>query len=145
MATSKRTKSGAKRRKEVSMSEPIKILSIEGGGIRGIIPAMILAEIERRTRKPVATLFDLIAGTSTGGILALGVTKPGEAVYRTVQPIKMPMPIKDKRNPKNTAQSIQFLCESYCLRASSNRCRSVTKSSRNFFRSCAPFVSSSCI
>ncbi len=53
-----------------------KILSIDGGGIRGIIPAIILSEIETRTGKPVSDLFDLIAGTSTGGVLALGVTKP---------------------------------------------------------------------
>lgn len=53
-----------------------KILSIDGGGIRGIIPAFILAEIERRTQKPIFSLFDLIAGTSSGGILALGLTKP---------------------------------------------------------------------
>ncbi|MEH2239783.1 patatin-like phospholipase family protein [Nostoc sp.] len=53
-----------------------KILAIDGGGIRGIIPAMILAEIERRTQKPIFSLFDLISGTSSGGILALGLTKP---------------------------------------------------------------------
>ena len=53
-----------------------KILSIDGGGIRGIIPAFILAEIEKRTQKPIFSLFDLIAGTSSGGILALGLTKP---------------------------------------------------------------------
>ena len=53
-----------------------KILSIDGGGIRGIIPALLLAEIERRTQKPIFTLFDLITGTSSGGILALGLTKP---------------------------------------------------------------------
>jgi len=49
-----------------------KILSIDGGGIRGLIPALVLAEIENRTGKAVADFFDLIAGTSTGGILALG-------------------------------------------------------------------------
>ncbi len=54
----------------------IKILSIDGGGIRGIIPAMLLAEIEKRTERPIACLFDLIAGTSTGGILALGLAIP---------------------------------------------------------------------
>jgi uncharacterized protein len=54
-----------------------KVLSIDGGGIRGLIPAMVLAEIERRTGKRIAEMFDLVAGTSTGGILALGVTKPG--------------------------------------------------------------------
>lgn len=55
-----------------------RVLSIDGGGIRGIIPAMVLAEIERRTGKPTSKLFDLVAGTSTGGILALGLTKPGQ-------------------------------------------------------------------
>jgi uncharacterized protein len=54
-----------------------KVLSIDGGGIRGIIPAIVLAEIERRTGKRIAEMFDLVAGTSTGGILALGLTKPG--------------------------------------------------------------------
>jgi patatin-like phospholipase/acyl hydrolase len=54
----------------------IKILSIDGGGIRGIIPAMLLAEIENRTGRPIARLFDLVAGTSTGGILALGLSIP---------------------------------------------------------------------
>ncbi|QLE40072.1 patatin [Nostoc sp. C052] len=53
-----------------------KILAIDGGGIRGIIPALVLAEIEKRTQKPIFSLFDLIAGTSSGGILALGLTKP---------------------------------------------------------------------
>ncbi len=56
-----------------------KILSIDGGGIRGIIPAVVLAEIERRSGRRIAESFDLIAGTSTGGILALGLTRPGEA------------------------------------------------------------------
>ena len=54
----------------------IRILSIDGGGIRGIIPAMVLAEIEERTGVPTAENFDLIAGTSTGGILALGLSRP---------------------------------------------------------------------
>ena len=54
-----------------------RILSIDGGGIRGLIPALVLEEIERRTGKPAARLFDLIAGTSTGGILAAGLCVPG--------------------------------------------------------------------
>ena len=45
-----------------------KILSIDGGGIRGLIPALVLAEIENRTGKAVADCFDLIAGTSTADI-----------------------------------------------------------------------------
>jgi patatin-like phospholipase/acyl hydrolase len=59
------------------MPERVKVLSIDGGGIRGIIPATVLAEIERRTGRRVAGLFDLVAGTSTGGILALALTVPG--------------------------------------------------------------------
>lgn len=55
----------------------IRVLSIDGGGIRGIIPGMVLAEIERLTGRRIAELFDIIAGTSTGGILALGLTRPG--------------------------------------------------------------------
>jgi len=58
------------------MSNLVKILSIDGGGIRGIIPALVLAEIENRTQRPTAALFDLIAGTSTGGILTVGLTIP---------------------------------------------------------------------
>lgn len=48
-----------------------KILSIDGGGVRGLIPALALAEIEQQTQQPISDLFDLIVGTSTGGILAL--------------------------------------------------------------------------
>ena len=55
----------------------LKILAIDGGGIRGIIPATVLMEMERQTGQPVSHLFDLIAGTSTGGILAAGLVKPG--------------------------------------------------------------------
>lgn len=57
----------------------VKILSIDGGGIRGIIPAMVLAKIEEITKKPVCQLFDFVAGTSTGGILALTLTKPSSS------------------------------------------------------------------
>src|SRR5262245_10113169 len=60
------------------MAEFLKVLSIDGGGIRGIIPATVLAEIETRTQARIAELFDLVAGTSTGGILALGVAKPSK-------------------------------------------------------------------
>jgi len=70
----------------------MKVLSIDGGGIRGIIPAMILAEIERRTGKRIWEMFDLIAGTSTGGLLALGLVAPKyqeqEVDYLLTQPLK---------------------------------------------------------
>jgi patatin-like phospholipase/acyl hydrolase len=49
------------------------ILSIDGGGIRGIIPAMLLAAVEQSLGKPLGDAFDLVAGTSTGGIIACAV------------------------------------------------------------------------
>ncbi|MCA9885162.1 MAG: patatin-like phospholipase family protein [Anaerolineae bacterium] len=55
-----------------------KVLSIDGGGIRGIIVAKFLAEIEHCINQSISELFDFIAGTSTGGILALGLTLPDE-------------------------------------------------------------------
>ena len=54
----------------------MRVLSIDGGGIRGIIPALVLAELESRADRRVHELFDLIAGTSTGGILACALCAP---------------------------------------------------------------------
>lgn len=55
------------------------ILSIDGGGIRGIIPGLVLAKIEEMMEKPIADLFDMVIGTSTGGILALGLMQPDQS------------------------------------------------------------------
>jgi patatin-like phospholipase/acyl hydrolase len=55
----------------------MNVLSVDGGGIRGVIPAMVLAELEERSGRHTADLFDLIAGTSTGGIIACALTVPG--------------------------------------------------------------------
>lgn len=54
---------------------PLRILSIDGGGICGILPASLLAEFEKRylDGRPIGSHFDMIAGTSTGGIIALGL------------------------------------------------------------------------
>ena len=46
-----------------------KILSLEGGGVRGAFGAACLAEFERLLKRPLAEYFDLIAGTSTGAII----------------------------------------------------------------------------
>jgi len=54
-----------------------RVLSTDGGGIRGIIPAMVIAHIEKQLGKPAHELFDLMVGTSTGGILALELAHPG--------------------------------------------------------------------
>ncbi|MDH4037537.1 MAG: CBASS cGAMP-activated phospholipase [Candidatus Krumholzibacteria bacterium] len=51
----------------------LRILSIDGGGVKGVLPAAFLAAIERTTGVATVDRFDLIVGTSTGGILALAV------------------------------------------------------------------------
>ena len=57
------------------------ILSIDGGGIRGIIPSIFLASLKdmlqkRNINEPFHRIFDLIAGTSTGGLIALALSVP---------------------------------------------------------------------
>lgn len=51
-------------------NETFHILALDGGGVRGIYPAHILAKLEEKTGRPIADCFDLIAGTSTGAIVA---------------------------------------------------------------------------
>ena len=50
-----------------------RILSLDGGGIRGVFPAALLARLEEHLEHPIGRYFDLIAGTSTGGIIAIGL------------------------------------------------------------------------
>jgi hypothetical protein len=50
-----------------------RILTIDGGGIKGVVPAAFLAEVEEALGESITHYFDLIAGTSTGGIIALGL------------------------------------------------------------------------
>jgi hypothetical protein len=91
------------------MADVFKVLSIDGGGLRGIIPAMVLAEIEERTGRPIAEkTFDLIAGTSTGGILALGLTMPG-----------------DDGKPRYTAKELVRLYEEQGARIFSHRANAI--------------------
>ena len=56
-----------------SAKQEFKILSIDGGGIRGVFPAAYLDYIEDQTGTPIYQHFDLIVGTSTGGIIALAL------------------------------------------------------------------------
>jgi len=56
------------------MMEPMRrILSIDGGGVRGVIPAVALAALERHTGRLTRDTFDFVAGTSSGALLAAGV------------------------------------------------------------------------
>jgi uncharacterized protein len=72
-----------------------RILSLDGGGIKGAFTASVLTEIEREIGGPIGDYFDLIAGTSTGGILALGLAFriPAKSIrdfYRDMGPTIFP-------------------------------------------------------
>lgn len=81
----------------------VRILSLDGGGIRGIIPAQILVALERKirhkTQNPNAKIgdyFDFIAGTSTGGILTClylvpDKQNPTKALYSAEDAVNMYM------------------------------------------------------
>lgn len=70
----------------MTQDRPLRILSIDGGGIRGLIPAVLLAKFEEKIREKdpdgsIADYFDLFAGTSTGGILVSGLLSPSINKY----------------------------------------------------------------
>ena len=68
---------GDEKRKEIRY-----ILSIDGGGMRGVVPAYILSrinkELKKETDRPLYSFFDLVAGTSTGALIALALTSPSQ-------------------------------------------------------------------
>lgn len=55
------------------MSEPYRVLALDGGGLRGIFTAAVLSEAEDAFGPAFVDTFDLLVGTSTGGIIALGL------------------------------------------------------------------------
>lgn len=58
---------------ENNVKKPFKILSIDGGGIKGLYSASVLARIEEKAGIKAGDCFDMICGTSTGGLIALGL------------------------------------------------------------------------
>jgi predicted acylesterase/phospholipase RssA len=59
--------------KAAQKDKPVAILSLDGGGMRGVFALHVLRRIELVTGRKIRDLFDLICGTSTGGIIALGL------------------------------------------------------------------------
>jgi patatin-like phospholipase/acyl hydrolase len=114
-----------------------RILSIDGGGLRGVVPLMILKRIEELTGQPIWKSFHLIAGTSTGGLIAGALTIPdifrrGSAkysiddimnVYRNrgaeIFPNRNPLgrffgEINDKFRPKFNSDGIERVFRDVC-------------------------------
>ena len=52
---------------------PFQILALSGGGYRGLFTSSILAKLEEQAKRPIGDCFDLITGTSIGGVVALGL------------------------------------------------------------------------
>ncbi|MGO9600378.1 MAG: CBASS cGAMP-activated phospholipase [Isosphaeraceae bacterium] len=92
--------------------DPFQILSIDGGGILGALVAGFLAGLEEQIGRPLGEHFDLIAGTSTGGIIAaaLAFREPAskiERFYREQGPLifrrrKVTVPTGWRRTLKET-------------------------------------------
>jgi uncharacterized protein len=57
----------------MAAADGMRILSLAGGGYLGLFTAVVLAELEARLGEPLGRRFDLIAGTSVGGILAVSL------------------------------------------------------------------------
>lgn len=81
MATIVNTKSGYDNSKSTFDNDFVKtnrVLSLSGGGVKGIAELVVLTEIEERTGKSISELFPIIAGTSVGGLIAALLTIPKE-------------------------------------------------------------------
>merc|ERR1712168_352287 len=63
------------------VDKSLRVLSLDGGGIRGIVLTKILQTIEAKAGKPIHELFDWIVGTSTGALLAAAIAKGRSPAY----------------------------------------------------------------
>lgn len=63
---------------------PFHILALSGGGYRGLFTTTVLARLEQQAQRPIGDCFDLIAGTSIGGVIALGLAlgKSAESIKK---------------------------------------------------------------
>lgn len=86
------------------LKAPFQVLSFDGGGIKGLFSVAILAALERDLNVRVADHFDLIAGTSTGGIIALALGA-GKSPAEIVQFYMNEGPNIFRRGPLNNIRS----------------------------------------
>ncbi len=72
----------------LSEKKVIRILSINGGGVRGIIPLMVLKYLEQKSGRRTAEMFDLVTGVSVGALSPQGVFCPDRMAPRVILPQK---------------------------------------------------------
>lgn len=72
---------------DAQLAKTRTILAIDGGGVRGIIPAELLSNIERKLSHPLSRYFDVMSGTSTGAIIALGLNVPADPEAEVLRPV----------------------------------------------------------
>jgi uncharacterized protein len=87
---------------------PFRILSLDGGGIRGIVAATMLAAIEKEINQPLNKYFDLIAGTSTGSILAAAIAS-GRTSQEIVELYQQKSAIIFPNEKRSTLQQLAFI------------------------------------
>ncbi len=93
-----------------------RVLALDGGGIKGVFAAAFLETIEDATGKRIAEHFDLIAGTSTGGIIALGLGLGMSAREITQFYVNDGPRIFNQNNPLDTHNRITKLRDWLCKR-----------------------------
>lgn len=76
------TSASAAQKTEEHQTRKTVILAIDGGGIKGVIPATLIQHIESALKKPSYQIFDVIGGTSTGGIITAALTTPKKTTGR---------------------------------------------------------------
>lgn len=88
----------------------VRILSIGGGGIRGLIPLHILDFLERQVGKPISKQFDIIAGSSTGGIIALALNSENTEPQRGASPTERDSEPRERKghNPNTAGEMIDI-------------------------------------
>jgi uncharacterized protein len=89
----------------------LRILSIDGGGIRGIVAARMLEFIQQWLDQPIADYFDLIAGTSTGAILAAGIAigmSPSELYQLYLNKGQIIFPYRSWFNPQRISLVFKY-------------------------------------
>ena len=64
------------RAEEIREDDVVRVLCVDGGGIKGLLPLHIIKSLEEKTGKPASELFDLMVGTSTGGIIVSSLAVP---------------------------------------------------------------------